>query len=265
MPLDVPMKLTDFFEDIGRWYAYAPRLAICLGGSGRAIFVLNLLNRLEQTTDPRGVYKTPEEVGRETGLSKYEQQGVRRALKTIKVLKEHHARLEHRVYFSINKDKLNDLWVRFSAKLKKSTSRNRKNRFREKGKINSGGSGKVNSAKAEKSTPIKTVASPPLASPIASPPIDALTGFDLFWVEYPRKVGKGKAREAWKKIHPNTELGTRIMAALAIQKGWPQWRKDRGTYIPNPATWLNQSRWEDEGLPLPTPSGPMTPPWEKFK
>lgn len=24
-----------------------------------------------------------------------------------------------------------------------------------------------------------------------------------------------------------------------------QWRKDNGQYIPNPATWLNQGRWDD--------------------
>jgi hypothetical protein len=28
-----------------------------------------------------------------------------------------------------------------------------------------------------------------------------------------------------------------------------QWRRDDGRFIPHPATWLNQRRWEDEAEP----------------
>jgi len=38
----------------------------------------------------------------------------------------------------------------------------------------------------------------------------------------------------------------RIMDALCIAVRCDQWRKDNGQFIPNPATWLNQRRWEDE-------------------
>jgi hypothetical protein len=31
-----------------------------------------------------------------------------------------------------------------------------------------------------------------------------------------------------------------------LQKTSAQWQKDNGQYIPNPATWLNQGRWDDE-------------------
>jgi hypothetical protein len=36
------------------------------------------------------------------------------------------------------------------------------------------------------------------------------------------------------------------MAALAWQVESEQWCRDRGQYIPNPATYLNQHRWLDE-------------------
>ena len=74
--------------------------------------------------------------------------------------------------------------------------------------------------------------------------------FDEFWAKYPRKVGKGDARKAWDKLNltANSALVDVIFAALEKQKGWDQWQREGGRYIPHPATWLNQQRWEDEGL-----------------
>jgi hypothetical protein len=67
--------------------------------------------------------------------------------------------------------------------------------------------------------------------------------FDEFWAAYPKKVGKGDARKSWKRIKPKTELFEKIMAAVAEQKNSDNWVRG---YIPNPATWLNQERWDDE-------------------
>ena len=77
---------------------------------------------------------------------------------------------------------------------------------------------------------------------------DAL--FDKFWSEYPRKVGKGDAHKAWDKLKLTVDsaLPDIIFAALEQQKGWDQWQREGGRYIPHPATWLNQQRWEDEGI-----------------
>lgn len=69
--------------------------------------------------------------------------------------------------------------------------------------------------------------------------------FDAFWAAYPKKVGKGAARAAWKKIKAKAETLDAILAAIESQKSSRQWLKDDGQYIPNPATWLNQERWED--------------------
>lgn len=76
--------------------------------------------------------------------------------------------------------------------------------------------------------------------------------FDKFWVIYPRKVGKGAAQKAWDKLKPDSELTDRILSAVEQQKRSAQWTKDGGQYIPNPATWLNQQRWEDEATPAAT-------------
>lgn len=69
--------------------------------------------------------------------------------------------------------------------------------------------------------------------------------FDTFWREYPRKVGKGDARKKFAKALTKTSFDN-IMAALRRVKASAQWTKDGGQFIPHPATWLNQERWDDE-------------------
>lgn len=73
--------------------------------------------------------------------------------------------------------------------------------------------------------------------------------FGRFWSAYPRKTSKKKALESWSKLKPSPELTETIMAALEQQKRSDQWTRDGGQYIPYPATWLNQRRWEDEMQP----------------
>jgi len=68
-------------------------------------------------------------------------------------------------------------------------------------------------------------------------------GFDAFWKAYPRRVGKEAARKAW---------------AVCLKRGVKSWHIIEGAqwlaahppddpkYIPHPATWLNQGRYDDE-------------------
>ena len=80
--------------------------------------------------------------------------------------------------------------------------------------------------------------------------INTLVGFDEFWQAYPKKTGKGEARKAWAKIRPDAELLQQILAAVEWQSKCDQWQRDNGQYIPYPATWLNQQRWEDEDVQI---------------
>ncbi len=104
--------------------------------------------------------------------------------------------------------------------------------------------------------------------------------FDEFWVLYPspRRTGKALCRAKWEAIVGPTGLRTRTLdrdsdtfIVLTLNgtpdeiieglkrslcqwhsptlsewdsRKWPKW-KDEGKFIPNPATWLNQGRWED--------------------
>ena len=70
--------------------------------------------------------------------------------------------------------------------------------------------------------------------------------FISFWNAYPKKKGKMKASEALNKIKEPRPTIQELIASIAIQKGTHDWQKDDGQFIPLPATWLNQRRWEDE-------------------
>jgi hypothetical protein len=77
---------------------------------------------------------------------------------------------------------------------------------------------------------------------IRSPKL-ADSSFSEFWGSYPRKVGKGAAEKAWRsavKVAPAD-----VILAGARNYVWP---KDP-QFIPHPATWLNQHRWNDEPPP----------------
>lgn len=74
------------------------------------------------------------------------------------------------------------------------------------------------------------------------------SAFEEFWSEYPKKVGKQAALKAFEKVTEPVEC---LLRAVKQQKQSEQWTRENGRFIPNPATWLGQQRWEDQ---LP-PSG----------
>lgn len=70
-------------------------------------------------------------------------------------------------------------------------------------------------------------------------------GFDDFWAAYPKRVVKGKAGEAWAKLKPDEELRKSIIADIRRRMDG-EWKDIEARYIPHPATYINQRRWEDE-------------------
>lgn len=69
--------------------------------------------------------------------------------------------------------------------------------------------------------------------------------FERFWEAYPKKVGKKAAQAAFGKLKPNAELVEKMLYTLGWQAKSEQWQRSGGQYIPNPTTWLNQGRWDD--------------------
>ena len=67
--------------------------------------------------------------------------------------------------------------------------------------------------------------------------------FESFWSAYPRKESKATAMTSWNKQNP---VLSDILTALEWQCKQEQWLKDNGQFIPMPATYINQRRWEDQ-------------------
>ena len=70
--------------------------------------------------------------------------------------------------------------------------------------------------------------------------------FNEFWNIYPKKVAKQDAQKAWDKLKPDDEMVDEIIAGVAWLRKSPQWTEKDGKFIPNPATFLNGGRWNDE-------------------
>jgi hypothetical protein len=79
--------------------------------------------------------------------------------------------------------------------------------------------------------------------------------FDMFWVNYPRKAGKPDAERAYNAA---VKRGDKRNARLYIRVGLAGWMKHwkaeqtAPMFIPHPATWLNQDRYNDLP-PVPVP------------
>lgn len=70
--------------------------------------------------------------------------------------------------------------------------------------------------------------------------------FARFWAAYPRHEAKAVALKAFEKVKPSEELLQKMLNAIEMQKKTAQWAENGGQFVPHPATWLNQHRWEDE-------------------
>lgn len=71
-------------------------------------------------------------------------------------------------------------------------------------------------------------------------------GFSKFWGIWPKKVAKADAEKAYKKLKPDDALLAKMISSVEIAKKSKAWLKDKGQWIPNPATWINGKRWNDE-------------------
>lgn len=80
----------------------------------------------------------------------------------------------------------------------------------------------------------------------------ALAGFTEFYAAYPKKVARPKAEKSWNRIAPDGALLEKILTAVQAQRESELWTKDEGKFIPHPATWLNDQRWNDE-VSMPAP------------
>lgn len=90
------------------------------------------------------------------------------------------------------------------------------------------------------------------SSPPLSPQGESAS-FAAFWQLYPKKRAKQKAWEAWKKLKLDA-LQAVIMRS--VEDHLAQWHDEQ--FIPHPATFLNQRRWEDDLTPADIPGARLS-------
>lgn len=77
------------------------------------------------------------------------------------------------------------------------------------------------------------------------PPLEPPGDFDVFWKEYPLKVGKQAARKAFEKALQSATLEEILIGV----KNYAKDPNRHPSYTAHPSTWLNAGRWADEPLP----------------
>lgn len=91
---------------------------------------------------------------------------------------------------------------------------------------------------------IKTQPDSHSTSAMKSKPNDEEDDFARFWKHYPKKADKQRARVAFGKALKSKKVTVdELIEAVEQQKKSRQWQDI--SYVPNPTTWLNGSRWED--------------------
>lgn len=76
-------------------------------------------------------------------------------------------------------------------------------------------------------------------------PSNETSMFDLFWKEYPLKVGKAAAKKAWDRV-------AKIEQPDVIIQGAVRYANDPNrhpSFTAHASTWLNAGRWNDQPLP----------------
>jgi len=75
-------------------------------------------------------------------------------------------------------------------------------------------------------------------------------GFNCWWNEYPKKVGKAQAVREWEKLNPDEALQAVLLEAIRQQKRTVKAMvENEKRYILDPERWLKYRRWEDEAPP----------------
>ncbi|WP_354691046.1 DNA-binding protein [Phytobacter sp. RSE-02] len=267
------MRPSDLLLDFGRPVAYYPGLVKVMGSPHAVIFFSQIFYWQDKTHAEEGVHKTREAIEAETGLTFDQQATARKQLVSRGILLETHKRLEHKVYFRIDCDCLDEI-----INENNTVPRNGETRFREEGKADFGKpetpsprtretprreSGKSHFDPTEITTEItsentNTGASADASAPACPAKQDYSPEFETAWQVYPKRAGgnsKAAAFKAWKArlkdgVKPETMLtGVKRYAAYARATG------STGTqFVKQAATFFGPDRHFDE--PWQAPSAP---------
>jgi hypothetical protein len=121
------MRPSEHLLDFGRPVAFYPGLVKHFGSVNAVLFFCQIFYWRDRASSELGVYKSVEDIEAETGLTYREQVTARKLLVERGVLIETPKRLEHRIYFRIDEDRLDALLANCETR----NSRTAESAFRE--------------------------------------------------------------------------------------------------------------------------------------
>ncbi|MGG1948993.1 hypothetical protein AB1286_30005 [Trinickia sp. NRRL B-1857] len=195
------MRASDHLLDLGRPVAYYPGLVKHFGSVNAVLFFAQIFYWQDKATSEFGVYKTVEEIETETGMTYREQVTARKQLVEQKVLIETHKRFEHRIYYRIDVDRLNEI-LQF-ANCGKRISGHAENAARE-----------VRNPQVGNKTEITTETT----SLSRAKEID--TKFEEAWRLYPKREGGSVKKTALKAWNARMREGIDPHVLIAAVKGY---------------------------------------------
>ncbi|WP_175803707.1 hypothetical protein [Burkholderia ambifaria] len=227
------MAATDYLLDLGHPVAYYPGLVKHLGSVNAVLFFSQIFYWQDKAASDLGVYKTVEEIETETGMTYREQATARKQLVERGVLVETNKRLEHRVYYRIDLDRLNEMLE--SANCGKRISGEADSAVR--------GAAKAQVVNRTKITSISTAD--------ASAKRDVVDEkFDEAWRQYPKREGsnsKQAAQRAWNaRIREGIDPGVMVAAVVAYAAAMKAAGNIGTQYVKQASTFFGRDRHFEE-------------------
>lgn len=106
------MKLSQFLHQSGRTVAYLPALVPCIGSIEAVLILCQLAYWNGKQDDDEGwIYKTHQELQRETGLTRSQQRTARKVLRDIGVLSEELRGDPPIIHYLVDYGRLENLWT----------------------------------------------------------------------------------------------------------------------------------------------------------
>ncbi|WP_175725461.1 hypothetical protein [Burkholderia ambifaria] len=227
------MAATDYLIDLGHPVAYYPGLVKHLGSVNAVLFFSQIFYWQDKAASDLGVYKTVEEIETETGMTYREQATARKQLVERGVLVETNKRLEHRVYYRIDLDRLNEILE--SANCGKRISGEADSAVR--------GAAKAQVVNRTKITSISTAD--------ASAKCDVVDEkFEEAWRQYPKREGsnsKQAAQRAWNaRIREGIDPGVLVAAVVAYAAAMKAAGNIGTPYVKQASTFFGRDRHFEE-------------------
>ena len=70
--------------------------------------------------------------------------------------------------------------------------------------------------------------------------------FDRFWNEYPKQVGRKKAKQTWQSMNPSEQDLNAMLINISDRLNAGAWSLDNKQFIPHAANYLEGEQWTDE-------------------